>query len=84
MKGPDHLFHVYDQINGKQAILSSIYLQINGGSLFPPHIDYIFLKGFDAGTNAAAMQKTKPSRSPLNLLYLTNQQMHVRQPDLYR
>src|SRR5476649_515910 len=32
MKGPDHLFHVYNQINGKPAILSSIYLQINGGS----------------------------------------------------
>jgi len=36
MKGPDHLFHVYGQVNGKQAILSSIYLQIKGGSLFPP------------------------------------------------
>src|SRR5471030_413098 len=29
MKGPDHIFHVYDQIGGKRAILSSIYLQIN-------------------------------------------------------
>jgi hypothetical protein len=60
MKGPDHLFHVYDQINGKQAILSSIYLQINGGSLFSPHIDYIMTKGLDAETGATVAEKTRP------------------------
>jgi Domain of unknown function (DUF4833) len=60
MKGPDHLFHVYDQINGKQAILSSIYLQINGGSLFSPHIEYIITKGFDAETGATVTEKTRP------------------------
>ena len=60
MKGPDHLFHVYDQINGKQVILSSIYLQINGGSLFPPHIEYIMTRGFDAETGTAVMEKSKP------------------------
>jgi predicted proteasome-type protease len=60
MKGPDHLFHVYDQINGKQAILSSIYLQINGGSLFSPHIDYIMTKGLDAETGATVADKTRP------------------------
>jgi hypothetical protein len=59
MKGTDHLFHVYDQINGKQAILSSIYVQIKGGSLFSPHIDYIITKGFDAITGAAVAEKTK-------------------------
>jgi hypothetical protein len=60
MKGPDHHFHVYDQIDGKRAILSSIYLQINGGSLFSPHIDYILIKGSDAETGAALIEKTKP------------------------
>jgi len=60
MKGPDHIFHVYDQINGKRAILSSIYLQINGGSLFSPHIEYIMTKGFDAETGAAMTEKTRP------------------------
>jgi hypothetical protein len=60
MKGPDHIFHVYDQINGKRAILSSIYLQINGGSLFSPHIEYIMTKGFDAETGAAVTEKTRP------------------------
>ena len=59
MKGPDHLFHVYDQINGKQAILSSIYLQMNGGSLFSPHIDYVMTKGFDVETGAAVAEKSK-------------------------
>lgn len=60
IKGADHLFHVYDQINAKQAILSSIYLQINGGSLFSPHIEYIMIKGFDVETGAAVTEKTKP------------------------
>lgn len=60
MKGTDHLFHVYDQVNGKQAILLSIYLEINGGSLFSPHIDYIMTKGFDKETGAAVTEKTKP------------------------
>ena len=60
MKGPDHLFHIYNQINGKRAILSSIYLQINGGSLFSPHVEYIAIKGLDPETGAAVMEKTKP------------------------
>jgi hypothetical protein len=59
-KGPDHLFHVYDQINGKQAVLSSIYMQINGGSLFSPHIEYVITKGFDAETGAPVTGKTTP------------------------
>ena len=60
MKGPDHLFHVYNQINGKRASLSSLYLQINGGSLFSPHIEYIITKGFDTETGAAVTEKTTP------------------------
>jgi hypothetical protein len=60
MKGPDHFFHVYDHIGGKRAILSSIYLQINGGSLFSPHIEYTITRGFDAETGAAVMEKSKP------------------------
>jgi hypothetical protein len=59
-KGSDNLFHVYDQIGGRQAVLSSIYLQMNGGSLFSPHIDYVLTKGFDAETGAATMEKIKP------------------------
>jgi hypothetical protein len=59
-KGPDNIFHVYDQIDGKRTVLSSIYLQINGGSLFSPHIEYIVTKGFDAQTGVALTQKTKP------------------------
>jgi hypothetical protein len=60
MKGPDHAFHVYDQIGGKRAVLSSIYLQINGGSLFSPHIDYVLVKGLDAETGTVLTEKSKP------------------------
>lgn len=60
MKGTDGLFHVYDHIAGKRAILSSIYLQMNGGGLLTPHIDYILIRGADAETGAAISEKIKP------------------------
>lgn len=59
MKGPDNKYHVYDKISQKQAILSSVYLQIHGGSLFAPHIEYILLKGTDPETGAEIFEKKK-------------------------
>jgi len=57
-KGDLHLPHVHatDAWSGVQ----SIRLQINGGSLFSPHIEYIMTKGFDAETGTAVTGKTKP------------------------
>jgi hypothetical protein len=60
-KGPDNLFHIYGMIEGKRAILSSIYLQMDGGTLFKPHFDYILTKGIDPQTGVAVEEKTKPS-----------------------
>ncbi len=61
MKGSDNLFHVYGLIDGKRAILSSIYLQMDGGTLLKPHFDYVLTKGIDAETGDAVMEKSKPS-----------------------
>jgi hypothetical protein len=61
MKGADNLFHVYCPIDGKRAILSSIYLQMDGGTLFKPHFDYVLTKGVDAETGVALVEKSKPS-----------------------
>lgn len=60
-KGEDNAYHVYGQIDGKRAILSSIYLQMDGGTLFKPHFDYVLTKGVDAETGVAIMEKSKPS-----------------------
>ena len=58
MMGADQKFHVYDQINGKRAILSRIYLQIHGGSPFSPNIQYILLDGLDPDTGAPVEEKS--------------------------
>ncbi len=55
--GPDQKFHVYDQINGKRAILSRMYLQIHGGSPFSPNIQYVLLDGIDPETGTPVEEK---------------------------
>lgn len=60
VKGPDHQLHVYEQINGKEAILTSIYLEIHGGSLFAPHVEYLLIKGIDPDSHAEVTEKRMP------------------------
>jgi hypothetical protein len=57
MIGPDQKFHVYEQINGKRAILSRVYLEIHGGSVFSPNIQYVLLNGIDPETGGDVMEK---------------------------
>jgi hypothetical protein len=59
MKGPDNQFHVYDQINGQQAILTSMFLQIDGGSMFSPNITSVTASGIDRETGAKVFEKKK-------------------------
>jgi Domain of unknown function (DUF4833) len=59
MKGPDNNYHVYDQVNQKQAILTRVYLEIHGGSLFSPNIEYVLLNGIDPETGAIVSEKKK-------------------------
>ena len=57
MKGPDNKFHIYHLINQKQVILSKIYLQIHGGTLLSPNIQYVVLTGIDPDTGAEVSEK---------------------------
>jgi len=59
MKGPDYKYHIYYPINNKQAILSRIYLQINGGSLFSPHIEYVEFTGLDPESGTELVERKK-------------------------
>ena len=56
-KGPDNKYHVYGLISNKQAILSKIYLQIHGGTVFSPHIEYVILTGIDSDSGAEVFEK---------------------------
>jgi hypothetical protein len=59
MKGNDNNYHVYDQINQKLAILTRVYLQIHGGTLLSPNIEYVQLNGIDPGTGSIVSEKKK-------------------------
>jgi len=59
MKGPDNIYHVFNEINKKQAILTRIYLQIHGGTVFSPNIEYVLLNGIDPETGAFVSEKKK-------------------------
>jgi hypothetical protein len=47
-EGDDKLYHAYATINDKKMIVNRIYLEVKGGSLLKPHIEYVELKGTDA------------------------------------
>jgi hypothetical protein len=59
MKGQDDKFHVYDNINQKEAVLSRIYVQLKGGSPLSPKIDYVTLAGIDPDSGKEVFEKKK-------------------------
>ena len=58
MKGPDNKFHIYKMINQKQVIFSKIYIQIHGGTMLSPNIEYVVLTGIDPDTGTEVSEKT--------------------------
>jgi Domain of unknown function (DUF4833) len=59
MKGSDYKYHVNYPIENKQAILSRIYLHINGGSLFAPNIEYVEFTGINPESGAELVERKK-------------------------
>lgn len=57
----DKHYHVYANIQQKQAILTRIFIKINGGSFWNPNVEYIELKGKDPDSNKELMEKLKVS-----------------------
>lgn len=50
IKAADHQYHVFAAINGHEVILRRIFVSINGGSFWVPHVEYVELKGTDPAT----------------------------------
>lgn len=50
IKAADHQYHVFATIDGKPVILRRIFVSINGGSFWVPHVEYVELKGTDPAT----------------------------------
>ncbi|HEY9341270.1 MAG TPA: DUF4833 domain-containing protein [Hanamia sp.] len=51
-RGANNIWQVFSTLsNGSRMILRRIYLHVNGGSFWKPHIEYVELKGSEAGTH---------------------------------
>jgi hypothetical protein len=59
MRGADNKLHVYTTINNKKAILTRIYLKIEGGTFWFPHIEYVEVFGIDPSNNAIVKERIK-------------------------
>ena len=57
MKGADKQFHVFTDINKKQAILTRIYIEIRGGTFWAPNIKYVELTGIDVLTHTVVKER---------------------------
>jgi hypothetical protein len=51
-RGANNIWQVFSTLsNGSRIILRRIYLHVNGGSFWKPNIEYVELKGSEAGTH---------------------------------
>ena len=59
MKGANNKFNVYGTINQKQAIVSRIFVKINGGSFWSPNVEYVEIKGIDPSNGREVIERRK-------------------------
>lgn len=57
LKNKSNEWKVYGYINGKLTVLNSIFIYINGGTLFSPHVQYVELRGKNISTGAEEIQQ---------------------------
>jgi len=61
MRSPkDNQFKVYATINNQQAVLSRIFIKVDGGTFWSPNVVYMEMKGVDEQTGKEIMQRFKP------------------------
>jgi phosphatidylglycerophosphate synthase len=60
MKSDKGKYQVFTKINDTMAALSSIWIQIEGGTFWVPNVVYIELKGIDPATGAEKLERFKP------------------------
>ncbi|MEO6549753.1 MAG: DUF4833 domain-containing protein [Ferruginibacter sp.] len=57
--GSDKKFYVYTNINKQQAILTSIFIKITGGSFWSPNIEYVEISGVEPASNSVVKERVK-------------------------
>lgn len=58
-RGADKKFYVYTTINRKPAVLTSIFIKINGGSLWSPNIEYVEIFGMEPNSRSTVKERLK-------------------------
>ncbi|MBW4889252.1 DUF4833 domain-containing protein [Mucilaginibacter sp. HMF5004] len=56
----DNKFHIFANIEKKEAMVSRIFLRIEGGSFWFPNVVYIEVKGTDPATGKELTERFKP------------------------
>ncbi|NCI45171.1 DUF4833 domain-containing protein [Sediminibacterium soli] len=56
----DGKYHVYATINQKQALLTRVFIQVDGGTFWSPNVVYMEKKGIDPETGKEVMERFKP------------------------
>ena len=56
----DNKYHVYATINQKQALLSRIFVKVDGGTFWSPNVVYMEMKGTDPVTGKELVERFKP------------------------
>src|ERR1044072_1582778 len=60
MKSDKGKYQIFTKIGDTMAALSSIWIQIEGGSFWVPNVVYIEVKGVDTATGAEKLERFKP------------------------
>ncbi len=56
----DNKYHVYANINRREALLNRIFLKVDGGTFWAPNVVYMELKGWDVTTGKEVVERFKP------------------------
>jgi len=56
----DNKYHVYANINQRQALLNRVFIKIDGGSFWSPNVIYMEMKGIDVATGKEVVERIKP------------------------
>lgn len=59
-KAPDGKYRIFASISQKQAILSSIFVRVQGGTFWFPNVPYVEVKGTDPQTGKEMVERFKP------------------------
>lgn len=61
MQSPrDNRYHVYANINQRQALLNRLFVKVDGGTFWSPNVVYMEMKGTDIATGKEVVERFKP------------------------